>query len=63
MFWIKDTYQTLYGKNDHNAIGWVTGKPLNQGGIEGRIGSVGLGLFYGTKYLLNNNEFWKEYKL
>ena len=36
MSWIKDTYQMLYGDKDVNCSGWITGKPLSQGGIDGR---------------------------
>jgi len=36
MSWIKDTYQMLYGDKDVNWAGWITGKPLSQGGIDGR---------------------------
>ena len=36
MSWMKDTYQMLYGDKDTNSSGWITGKPLSQGGIDGR---------------------------
>ena len=36
MSWIKDTYQALYGDKDVNSSGCITGKPLSQGGIDGR---------------------------
>jgi glutamate dehydrogenase (NAD(P)+) len=42
MSWIKDTYTMLYGQNDVNAAGCVTGKPLSQGGIVGRVEATGL---------------------
>ena len=54
MSWMKDTYQSFFGHKDINAAGCVTGKYINQGGIRGRAESTGLGVFYGTRYLLND---------
>jgi glutamate dehydrogenase (NAD(P)+) len=59
MSWIKDTYSYIYGQNDVNAAACITGKPLNQGGIDGRPEATGLGLFYGTRHMMNNPEFAK----
>uniref|UniRef100_A0A7R9J7D8 glutamate dehydrogenase [NAD(P)(+)] n=1 Tax=Timema californicum TaxID=61474 RepID=A0A7R9J7D8_TIMCA len=47
----------LLGANDINALGCVTGKPLNQGGINGRTGAAGRGLFFGTDVFINS-EAW-----
>lgn len=44
MAWIADTYSAY--KNDINALGCVTGKPVTQGGIRGRKEATGLGVFY-----------------
>lgn len=57
MSWIKDTYQMLYGMDDISAPACVTGKPLSQGGIQGRTEATGLGLYYATRDFLNNPEF------
>jgi glutamate dehydrogenase (NAD(P)+) len=46
---MKDTYATLYGEKDVNAVGCVTGKSVAQGGIDGRTESTGLGVFYGLR--------------
>src|SRR5690606_33761839 len=43
MAWIADTYRTLY-PHDINAIACVTGKPVTQGGIAGRIEATGRGV-------------------
>lgn len=59
MAWIKDTYSYIYGQNDVNAAACITGKPLNQGGIDGRPEATGLGVFYGTRHMMNNPEFAK----
>ena len=61
MSWIKDTYSYIYGQNDVNAAACITGKPLNQGGIDGRPEATGLGTFYGVRHLMNNADFVKQY--
>jgi glutamate dehydrogenase (NAD(P)+) len=57
MSWIKDTYQMLYGMDDVAASACVTGKPLSQGGIQGRTEATGLGLFYAVRDFLSNESF------
>ena len=61
MTWIKDTYSYIYGQNDVNAAACITGKPMNQGGIDGRPEATGLGTFYGVRHLMNNQDFVKQY--
>lgn len=61
MSWIKDTYAYIYGQNDVNAGACITGKPLNQGGIDGRPEATGLGTFYGVRHLFKNKEFVQKY--
>ena len=61
MSWIKDTYSYIYGQNDVNAAACITGKPLNQGGIDGRPEATGLGTFYGVRHLMNNKDFCDQY--
>ena len=51
---IKDTYQNLYGHRDINAAGVTTGKHVQNMGIRGRSESTGLGVFYATREILNN---------
>lgn len=59
MAWIADTYATF--KHDEiNALGCVTGKPLGQGGIQGRTEATGLGLFFGVREALNNKDDMKK---
>ena len=57
MSWIKDTYTMLYGMDDVSASACVTGKPLSQGGIQGRTEATGLGLYYATRDFLQNEAF------
>jgi glutamate dehydrogenase (NAD(P)+) len=59
MAWILDTYLTL-GKGDIDAYGCVTGKPVNQHGINGRREATGLGVFYGTREAMSNAEDMKQ---
>lgn len=60
MSWIKDTYMMFFGGNDVNAIGCVTGKPLSQGGIDGRTEATGLGVFYGLREFLSDANDMKK---
>ena len=52
---MKDTVHTLYGKGDLFTNAVSTGKTLSQGGIDGRVESTGLGVFYGIKHALNHH--------
>ncbi|MCB0368862.1 MAG: Glu/Leu/Phe/Val dehydrogenase [Bdellovibrionales bacterium] len=54
MTWIKDQYQTFYGHRDLNYAGVTTGKDVIHHGIRGREESTGLGVYYCTRYILNN---------
>lgn len=57
---IKDTYQNFYGHRDINATGVSTGKHVNQMGIRGRNESTGLGVFYSTRQILNDEKMAKK---
>ncbi len=57
MTWMKDTYMTLFGEKDINAEACTTGKYVSQGGIEGRVESTGLGVYYGLQELMNDKGF------
>jgi glutamate dehydrogenase/leucine dehydrogenase len=57
---MKDTYQMFYGHKDINAAGCVTGKSITEGGIRGRTESTGLGVFYGTRDLMENEDLAKH---
>jgi glutamate dehydrogenase (NAD(P)+) len=51
MAWIVDTYHAMVpGQIDAQAS--VTGKPVEQGGIRGRVEATGNGVFYGVKHAL-----------
>ncbi len=59
MAWIADTYAT-FKFDDLNSLGCVTGKPLGQGGIQGRTEATGLGVYFGTREAMSNAEDMKE---
>jgi glutamate dehydrogenase (NAD(P)+) len=48
MAWIADTYMAMTS-NKLDAAGCVTGKPLTQGGIRGRLEATGQGVFFGIR--------------
>jgi len=48
MAWIADTYDAFHPGGINN-LACVTGKPVSQGGIEGRKEATGRGVFYGIR--------------
>ena len=48
MAWIADTYQAVRG-DQIDALGCVTGKPVTQGGVQGRQEATGRGVFYALR--------------
>jgi glutamate dehydrogenase (NAD(P)+) len=48
MAWMADTYGQVSG-GDLNSYACVTGKPVTQGGISGRLEATGRGVFYGIR--------------
>ena len=58
MGWILDTYRQM--KDDLNAEGCVTGKPIEQGGIRGRTEATGRGVYFGIREACNNEQDMKK---
>jgi len=61
MAWMKDTYMAFYGHTDINATACCTGKPISQGGINGRVESTGLGVFFAVREFLKDAELLGKY--
>lgn len=62
MAWIADTYQA-FAKEDINALGCVTGKPVGQGGVRGRTAATGRGLYFAVREAVNDPKLMKKLKL
>ncbi|GBG82065.1 hypothetical protein CBR_g34345 [Chara braunii] len=62
MAWIKDMYTVLV-PDDLNAVAVVTGKPLDEGGIEGRTEATGMGVFFCLREFMNNEELMSKINL
>ena len=59
MMWIADTYKTLFPEElNHDAC--VTGKPLNHGGVPGRVEATGKGLQYALQELFRHPELVEQ---
>ena len=58
MAWIVDTYQSMVG-GDLDALGCVTGKPIPQGGIDGRVEATGRGVMFGVREACDHAEDMK----
>lgn len=55
MAWIADEYRDLHPE-DIDAVACVTGKPVTQGGIAGRIEATGRGVQYGLQEFFSHDE-------
>lgn len=49
MAWIYDTYRGFKQDSDIDAAGCVTGKPVSQNGVRGRVEATGRGVYYGIR--------------
>ena len=55
MSWIADTYAAFHpGQID--ALACVTGKPVSQGGVRGRLEATGRGVFFGLREVCSNGD-------
>ncbi|HEY7648245.1 MAG TPA: Glu/Leu/Phe/Val dehydrogenase [Methylomirabilota bacterium] len=58
MAWIYDTYSAFYS-GAIDAMACVTGKPITQGGIRGRVEATGRGVYFGLREACNVKEDMK----
>jgi glutamate dehydrogenase (NAD(P)+) len=59
MAWIVDTYKSM-SNGEQNAEACVTGKPIEQEGIRGRLDATGRGVFYGVREACSSAEDMKK---
>ena len=57
MSWIADHFCMTMGHLDLNANACVTGKPISQGGIHGRVEATGKGVFCALKNFINDKNY------
>src|SRR5262245_20592655 len=62
MAWIADTYAQFH-PGEIDAIGCVTGKPISQGGVQGRTEATGRGVYFGVRDALADTELAKAHGL
>lgn len=60
--WMADTYLALSG-TELNGMAAVTGKPITQGGVRGRVEATGRGVFFGIREAVNIAEDMKALQL
>ncbi|MGH1363120.1 MAG: Glu/Leu/Phe/Val family dehydrogenase [Calditrichia bacterium] len=59
MAWIADTY-TAMTESKLDAMACVTGKPISQGGVHGRMEATGRGVFFGIREAVSIEEDMKK---
>lgn len=60
MSWIADTFTHTIGFEDINGAACVTGKPILQGGIHGRVSATGRGIYHGLDNFVNEATFMSQ---
>lgn len=56
MAWMANEYTKL-NPTDLNGAGCVTGKPISQGGVHGRVSATGRGIYHGTDLFVQNKHY------
>jgi glutamate dehydrogenase (NAD(P)+) len=59
MSWIADTYAAFH-PGEIDALACVTGKPVTQGGVRGRLEATGRGVFYGLREACSHRDDMKS---
>jgi len=55
MSWMADTYAATLGFGNMHSAGCVTGKPISQGGIHGRVSATGRGVYHGIDNFIRDD--------
>lgn len=59
MSWIADTY-AAFRPGQIDALARVTGKPVSQGGVRGRLDATGRGVFFGLREACDHRDDMKQ---
>ncbi len=59
MSWIADTYSAFH-PGHIDALACVTGKPVSQGGVRGRLEATGRGVFFGLREVCSHEDDMKQ---
>jgi len=59
MSWIVDTYSAFH-PGQINALACVTGKPVSQGGVRGRLEATGRGVFFGLREVCSHTDDMRD---
>lgn len=59
MSWIADTY-AAFNPGQIDALACVTGKPITQGGVRGRLEATGRGVFFGLREVCSHADDMKQ---
>ena len=59
MSWIADTY-AAFNPGQIDALACVTGKPVTQGGVRGRLEATGRGVFFGLREVCSHTDDMKQ---
>lgn len=59
MAWILDTYNAM-GPSQLDAVACVTGKPVTQGGVRGRVEATGRGVYFGLRETCSSAEDMRQ---
>lgn len=57
MSWTADTFEHSLGYGNINARACITGKPINQGGIHGRVSATGRGVYHGLQNFIMDGHY------
>lgn len=57
MSWMADTFAATQGYGNMHSAGCVTGKPISQGGIHGRVSATGRGVYHGIDNFIRDEYY------